>query len=108
MNTRWSIPLIACAVVFLWTQAVVAGMVAAPVPRQAAQIQRPVAQTPCGAAQVQQPVAQTVFASYATAPAPYLPCGCLFQPDYPVRNVAPWSWQHDNQNDNEWPADHGG
>ncbi len=23
-------------------------------------------------------------------------------------NVAPYSWQHDHQNDNQWPADHGG
>ena len=26
----------------------------------------------------------------------------------PASNVAPSSWQHNNQNDDEWPADHGG
>ena len=34
------------------------------------------------------------------------PCPCDLQ--QPCGNVAPWSWQHDNQNDGEWPADHGG
>lgn len=26
----------------------------------------------------------------------------------PASNVAPESWTHDHQNDNQWPADHGG
>lgn len=42
--------------------------------------------------------------------APLPPClqPCYVQQPCPCGNVAPWSWQHDNQNDDQWPADHGG
>ena len=38
----------------------------------------------------------------------YVPHPCPCDVQQPCGNVAPWSWQHDNQNDDEWPADHGG
>jgi hypothetical protein len=51
----------------------------------------------------------TTLASAPSAPLPPCPqaCPCEVQ-QQPCGNVAPWSWQHDNQNDDEWPADHGG
>ena len=50
-----------------------------------------------GQGQMGQTQATMVRVTSVVAPCPQ-PCG----------NVAPWSWQHENQNDNEWPADHGG
>ena len=49
-------------------------------------------------------------ATLAVAPGVPLPCPqlCPCDVQQPCGNVASWSWQHDNQNDNEWPADHGG
>ena len=38
----------------------------------------------------------------------YVPQPCPCDTQQPCGNVAPWSWQHDNQNDDQWPADHGG
>lgn len=38
----------------------------------------------------------------------YVPHPCPCDVQQPCGNVAPWLWQHDNQNDDEWPADHGG
>jgi hypothetical protein len=60
-----------------------------------------------GQSQMGQMQATTVRTTSVSVPcAPLPPCACYIP--QPCGNVAPWSWQHDNQNDNEWPADHGG
>ena len=71
----------------------------------------PAAPPASGQIQIEQTQATTAPATLVSAPSAPLPpcpqlCPCYVQ--QPCCNVAPWSWQHDNQNDDQWPADHGG
>ena len=98
MNARWAILLVVCMAVVLAAQVGIAAPAAPPASSHN---------------QTRQTQATTVRATLVSAPCPPLPpcprpqaCLCYVQP--PCGNVAPWSWQHDNQNDNQWPADHGG
>ena len=64
----------------------------------------PAAPTAPGQGQTQPATARAASLSVPGTPLPYyvpLPSG-------PALGVAPSSWQHDNQNDNNWAADHGG
>ncbi len=94
--------LVLCTAVLFWAPALVADLTALPAADHTVQTQANVVPTVA---------ADTAVAPVAPAAGPACPCVCQpnnFGPAYPVRNVAPWSWQHDNQNDDQWPADHGG
>ena len=97
MNASWTILLAVCMAVFLVAQVGIAAPAAPPA---------------SGQSQMEQTQATTVPATLVSAPrCPPLPpspqpCPCYVQ--QPCGNVAPWSWQHDDQNDDQWPADHGG
>ena len=92
MKARWMIPLAVCMAVLLLAQVGMAASPAPPAPNQG---------------QVQQTPATLVSAPGMPAPCPQVPpCPC-FVPQ-PICGAAPWWWQHDDQNDNNWPADHGG
>ena len=73
-----------------------------------AQLGIPAPAAPPASGQTQATMAPTMLLSAPSTPLPPCPqsCPCYVQP--PCCNIAPWSWQHDNQNDDQWPADHGG
>jgi hypothetical protein len=115
MNTLRMISLVFCMALFVWAPMAVAAP-AGKQPRATAVLTRP-ATPPVAPAPAQAPTVRTALVSNPVASVPYLPCPrpalppsvCFYRSwDYPVGNVAPWSWQHDNQNDDQWPADHGG
>jgi len=60
------------------------------------------------AVQTQTTVTPTTSVNPPCAQLPPCPQSCPCNVQQPCCNVAPWSWQHDNQNDDQWPADHGG
>jgi hypothetical protein len=64
--------------------------------------------TPPASGQIQMERTPATMVSVPSAPLPPCPQPCPCQVQQPCCNVAPWSWQHDNQNDDQWPADHGG
>jgi hypothetical protein len=105
MNACWTILL---AVVMAGTHVAQAPIAAPAAPPASGQNQMAQRQAPAVPAPVASTPANAPLALSPQLCPCYVPQPCPCDTQQPCGNVAPWSWQHDDQNDDQWPADHGG